>query len=174
MYNINILLLVFMDNKRYTKFESCKGFPKTIIINFKEDKKVTISYEEKTLYCKINFELSGKIINDSSPYYLLQITNYDKNTLPDSVYLDLYVFEKPMITDDFMGLTKLNQCTNVLFNKYFECALYVNRNIVSKIDAKFYNKIILLDGIKAVSDSASEKGGWSYEFERKASLSKLK
>lgn len=160
-------------NKKYTRLESCSGFPKVITITFLESGKVHITYEHKTLSSTIKFNITGKIVNESTNYILVKIMELDDKVITENICLDIFLFEKPNVTDDFTGLTSLNKSTSVLFNKFFNCALYINRNITVSGNKDIINKINLLDGVKSVSDDFSEKGGWSYEFERKASATKL-
>lgn len=160
---------------KYTRFETCGPNSKliNIIIDFDKDT-VDITYEAKSISGNIKFSLNGKIEHRSDKTYsLVKVNSLNNNTINNNLYLDIYLFDKPMISDDCTGFTFDNSKTTI-FNKFFNCTVYVNNNILSVTDKEQLDKVNLLNGVKAVSEPHIEKEGWGYSFERRSSIPQLK
>lgn len=129
-----------------------------------ENDDIQITYLSSSLVKKMDYKVHGKIISKNPNYHLVKVLEIDNEKLKYSPFLDIYIFENKNLTDDYYGLTEINCANTPSFNKYFDCVIYLNKQICWDIsDIEMSEKINRLDNVKLFSGK-SERSGWDWKY----------
>ena len=141
-------------------------------IQLKIDKEITITYKELTMGGRTEFTIKGAIINREPNYIITKVVNVDgqETTGP---YLEIFIFKnKKIITPAYHGLTNIRLANTPRYNKHFNCAVYLNEELLSEYwyaveVTPAWEKIKMLNGIKLLSSTEeADKGGWDWSLDK--------
>lgn len=154
-------------NKTFYRTVCAGGFSEEIILNI-DSKMIKLSYKVNRMGGGESFMIKGEIVNENPNYLLTKITHLDAKELEYNPFIDIYVFEKKNTTDDYTGLTEIKNANCPQYNKYFDCVMYLNYNILWDpfLEKEILDKITSIHNVKLVSGDEKRKGGWTWDYNK--------
>jgi len=166
-----------MENtaKIYKSNQSAGCFSSELTLEI-DDKKAIIEYRSRSMGGRIHNLIEGDVIVNGKSFKRVYVTKIIRKDVEIYIYdeirhdyiaLDIFTLNEFYPSDDSTGLTGIRCANCPRYNKEFNCAIYLNRNITDYFDQfsdKIQNVIMGIDGKSLSSSSKPQKDGWTWNL----------